>query len=46
MLFIRQPSVKHNALIVTFTILLVEEYTKNSDLSDVSETLTSPAPLL
>jgi len=43
MLFIRQPSVKYNALIITFTILSVKEYTENSDLSDISETLTFSA---
>jgi len=41
MLFIRQPSIKHNASIVTFTVLLVDEYTENNNLSDISETLTS-----
>ena len=40
-LFIRQPSIKHNASIVTFTVLLVDEYTENNNLSDISETLTS-----
>jgi len=44
MLFIRQPSVKYNALIITFIVLSVEEYTENSDLSDISKTLTFSAP--